>query len=101
MSAGEGSFAFEVQSRQDPSGDWHIVDLVPVGDPIEGETLNRIVLLRDLIKQNPNLGQEALARLATKEGIPRDQAIELLKDGTGKHWHVQKTGHNKSSYAVS
>jgi hypothetical protein len=46
------------------------------------------------------LGQEALARLAIKQGIPRDQAIEILKDGTDKHWRVNKAGHNKYSYSV-
>jgi hypothetical protein len=98
---GEGGFAFEVQSRQDRNGNWHIVDLVPATDPIKREMLENVELLRNLIRQNPNPGQEALARLAMKQGISRDQAIDLLKKGTGKYWQVQKTSHNKSSYTLS
>jgi hypothetical protein len=97
---GECSFAFQIQSARDSKGDWHIVDLVPAQDPIEGGKLKNIEILRNLIKHNLNSGQEALARLAIKQGIPRDQAIEILKDGTDKHWRVNKTGHNKYSYSV-
>jgi AAA domain-containing protein len=98
---GEGSFAFEVRSRRDPNGDWHIVDLVSAGDPIEAELSRKVEIIRKLIVRHPNLGQEALARLAMKQGIARNEAIEILKAGTGKHWHVEKIGHNKSSYSVS
>ncbi len=97
---GEGSFAFEVQSTQDRNGNWHIVDLVPATDPIEQETLENVEVLRNLIRQNPNLGQEALARLAADQGISRDQAIAALKDGVGKYWYVRRTSHNKSSYSL-
>ena len=83
---GEGSFSFEVQSRQDRNGDWHIVDLVATQDPIQGAMREKTEILRNLIKQNPNSGQEALAKLAADQGIARDQAIAALKDGTGKYW---------------
>jgi hypothetical protein len=89
------SFAFEVQSEQDRKGNWHIVGLVPAQDPIETRTRENVEILRNLIKQNPNSGQEALAGLAAKQGIPRDQAIATLKDGVGKYWQVRRTRHNK------
>ncbi|HTS06781.1 MAG TPA: AAA family ATPase [Candidatus Eisenbacteria bacterium] len=97
---GEGSFAFEVQSEQDQKGDWHIAGLVPVQDPIEQAKLRNIEILRKLIRQDPNSGQEALASAAMQEGLSRDQAIKLLKDGAGKHWRVHRIGHNKSSYSL-
>lgn len=97
---GEGSFAFEVQSRRDGNGNWQIAGLVPAGDPIEAETSKKNEILRDLIKQNPNLGQESLARLAVERGIPRDEAIELLKRGVGKHWRVERSAHGKFCYRL-
>jgi hypothetical protein len=98
---GEGSFAFEVQSRQDSKGNWHIVGLVPAQDPEEARAQEEIQLLRNLIRQNPNSGQEELAKLAAKQGIPREQAIKLLKDGVEKYWQARKTSHNKFSYSLA
>jgi hypothetical protein len=97
---GAGGFAFEVQSRQDRKGNWHIVDLVLAQDPKEAQLQQEIQLLRNLIRQNPNSGQEALATLASYQGIPRDQAITLLKDRAGKDWQVRRSGHNKFSYSL-
>lgn len=97
---GEGSFAFQVQSARHSKGDWHITGLVPAGDPAEAELRGKVRIISKLILQNPNLGQEALARRAIAEGMSRDQAIAILKDGTGKHWRLKKTTHNKSSYSV-
>ena len=97
---GEGSFPFEVQSEQDRKGNWHIVGLVPAQDPEEAKSKEEIQLLRNLIRQNPNSGQEELARLAAKQGIARDQAIKLLKDGIGKYWQVRRISHNKFSYSL-
>ena len=55
-------------------------------------------MLTRLIEQNPTLGQEELAVLASKQGIARDQAIAILKNGIGKHWRVDKGRYNKSTY---
>ncbi len=98
---GEGSFAFEVQSEQDRKGNWHIVDLVPAQDPEKAKALENIHLLQNLIRQNPNSGQEDLARLAAKqEIISRDQAITILKEGIGKYWQRRRISHNKFSYSL-
>ena len=97
---GVGNFAFEVQSKQDREGNWHIIDLVLLPDPDEAQSQEQIEQLRNLIKRNPASGQDALSRLAAGAGISRLQAIKLLKEGTGKHWQVRKIGHNKSSYSL-
>jgi AAA domain len=97
---GDGSFAFEVQSEKDRKGNWHIVGLVPAQDPEKAKSMAEIQLLHNLIQQNPNAGQEELARLAANEDIPRDQAIKLLKNGIGKYWEVRKNIHNKFSYSL-
>jgi AAA domain len=94
---GEGSFAFEVQSERDRKGNWHIVGLIPAQDPEEAQLQEEIDVLRNLIKQNPNAGQEEIARLAADQRIPRDRAIKLLKDGAGKYWQVRRT---KSQQAI-
>jgi hypothetical protein len=97
---GEGSLAFEVQSEQDRKGNWHIVGLVPAEDPEEAKSRQEIELLRNLIRQNSNSGQEELARIAADQGISRDKAVKLLKDEIGKYWQVRRTDHNKSSYLL-
>lgn len=97
---GEGSFAFEVQSEQDWNGNWHIVGLVSAQDPEETKSQEQIDLLRNLIRQNPNSGQQELAKLAAEQGIPRDEAVKLLKDGRKKDWQFRRISHNKSSYSL-
>lgn len=98
---GEGSFAFEVESEQDRKGNPHIVALVRAQDPEHAKLQEEITLLRNLIKQNPTLGQDALARLAADHGtISRDQAINVLKAGIGKDWQVRRLGHNKLRYSL-
>ena len=97
---GVGSFAFEVQGTCDEKGEWHIVALLPVKAPAEREKEQNIETLRSLIKENTNLGQDALSKLAAERGIPRELAISLLRKGDGKYWQVQKTGHNKSVYSL-
>ncbi len=97
---GAGSFAFEVQGEQDDKGNWHIVGLAPAQDPAETKLQEQIDLLRNLIRQNPNSGQQELARLAAEQEIPRDEAVKLLKDGVGKYWQFRRGSHNKSSYSL-
>lgn len=97
---GIGSFAFEVQSTQDRHGKWRIAGLVSARDPEKAKSREDINLLRGLIKQNPTLGQEALARKASEEGLPRDQAIRLLKEGIGKDWQIRRIGHNKFCFSL-
>lgn len=97
---GEGSFAIEVQSAQDKRGNWHIVNLIRATDPFVVNMRDRVALLRDIIEKNPKLGQDALAKLASVQGIPRDQAIDTLKERTGIDWRVERVGHNKFSYSL-
>ena len=57
-------------------------------------------LLGRLIKANPELGQEELAKRAAKKGLGRDEAKELLKAGIGKHWQVEKAAHGKHTFKL-
>jgi hypothetical protein len=88
---GEGTFAFEVRSEQDREGNWHIVDLVPAQDPEEAKSQQDIHLLRNLIRENPNSGQEALAKLAKDHEIPRDRATVGLRLASLK-WDWMRRG---------
>jgi hypothetical protein len=74
-----------VLSKKDDKGSWHVTGFKLAKDPVEELKRKKIKFLCDLIDQNPDLGQEALARLAAKKGLARDQAIELLKSGMGKY----------------
>ena len=97
---GAATFAFEVLSKKDDKGKWHVTGFRLAKDPVEELKREKIKFLCDLIDQNPDLGQEALARLAATKGLARDQAIELLKSGMGKYWDVQKSAHGKYCYKV-
>jgi hypothetical protein len=55
---GEGAFAFEVKSSRDSKGKWHISDLQLTADPVEAAAQRSRGLLCDLIRQNPESGQE-------------------------------------------
>jgi AAA domain len=98
---GEGSFSFEPQGTQDEKGNWHITGLLPALDPVEKQKEQNVELMRNLIKANPNSGQEELARLAADQGIARDQAIAILKAGVRKYWQVRRNSHNKFSYSLT
>jgi hypothetical protein len=95
----EGVFAFEVQSQQDRNGNCHLVGLAPALDPERAKLQEEIALMLSLIRQNPNSGQEALAKAAATQGLSKDRAISLLKEGIGKHWNVQTTRHGKHLFS--
>lgn len=94
------TFAFEVRSKKDDSGEWHLTGLKLVNDPVEEQRREKMEFLRDLIRQNPDLGQEGLALLAAKKGLARDQAIEFLKSGVGKYWEVTKSANGRYFYQL-
>ena len=93
---GEGSFAFEVQTMIDDDGSSRILGI----GPALVSTKENVDMLRKLIEENPNSGKDTLSRLAAKEGISRDAAINILNAGEGKDWTVQKGKHNKHSYLL-
>lgn len=97
---GAGVFAFEITSRKGKDGEWHVSDLILVADPVAEVIRQKRDLLRDLIRANPEAGQESLALLAAKKGLARDEAISLLKKGDGKYWTVQKSAHGKYTYRL-
>lgn len=97
---GTGAFAFEVQTKKDKNGDWQVVALIPAKDPVQEAKRRKRELLRDLIRLNPDAGQEALAKLAANKGMSRDEAIELLKSGIEKYWTRKKIAHGKYIYKL-
>jgi len=97
---GSASFAFEVRNKKDDKEEWHVTGLRLAKDPIEEQKREKIDFLRNLIRQNPDLGQEGLALLAAKKGLARDQAIDFLKSGTGKYWKVTKSAHGRYCYQL-
>jgi len=97
---GEGSFAFEVQTGRDDNGHSRILDIVPAEMSFR-ETLNdHVELLCNLIRDNPALGQQALAQLAAQRGLPREHAVSLLKEGEGTHWQIIRLSHNKCRFKL-
>ena len=97
---GVGSFAVEVQSFKDKKGEWHISGFQLVGDPVVQEKRRNRDTLRDLIRQNPDMSQRRLAKLAAASGIGRDKAEKMLKDGIGKYWTVSEGAKGKMAYKL-
>jgi hypothetical protein len=71
-----------------------------VEDPKKIERQNKIEKLRRLIKNTPDASQRELANLATAEGLGRDEAEALLKQGIGKFWKVRKGPKTKLIYVL-
>jgi hypothetical protein len=98
---GVGSFASEVQSYQDESGEWHIKGFKPAAhDPVLDEKRKQRDMLRDFIRQHPDKSQRELAKLAAASGIGRDKAEKMLKAGIGKYWTVSEGAKGKLSYKL-
>jgi len=97
---GVGTFCFEVQSKKDENGDWHVYGLMPAKDPLHERTKQKRNLIRTLIRKHPQVGQEGLAKLAAKKGLGRDEAIAILKAGIRKYWDVEKSAHGRFIYKV-
>jgi hypothetical protein len=98
---GIGTFAFEVISRQNKEGKWHLSRLQLAPNPAELLAERNREILRDLIRKNPNAGQQELGRLASEIGnMSRDQAVKILKDGISKYWLASKTSHGKTCYVL-
>jgi hypothetical protein len=98
---GVGSFAFEVRNRRDKKGGWHFSDLQPVQDPVEAAARRNREILRDLIRKNTGLGQQALAKLASEAGdFSRDEAAKILQEGISKYWTAHRGAHGKLCYQL-
>ncbi len=72
-----------------------------VEDPKKVERQLKIERLRHLIKKSPHASQRQLANLATALGLGRDEAEDLLKQGTGKFWAASIGPKGKKTYVLS
>lgn len=98
---GLGDFSFEIRGEQDKQGDWHIASVEKVKDPILVKKERDIAILQRLIRENPSLGQRALAKLAASTtDIKRDRAEALLREGTGRYWRKVPVGARKVVFRV-
>jgi hypothetical protein len=97
-----GTFSFEVRSRIDSKGDWHLRSLEAVKDRTVIEQEKQVKKLYKLIEANPALGKDAIANLADKEGIAvRDRARALIRDGlANKQLEQLKKAHGKRPLRV-
>ena len=77
---GLGDFSFEIKGKPDKDGEWHIASVEPVKGPILVKHEQEIAILQRLIRDNHDLGQRSLARLAASTtDIKRDRAETALK----------------------
>jgi len=103
---GVGTFSFKVKAEKDSHGKWHLRGLKATEDEAVSKVEHQIEQLKQVIKENPTLGQEELANLAAerhkpgKKQISRDAARQLLQEGTGKHWKVIAKGSRKLTFQV-
>jgi KaiC/GvpD/RAD55 family RecA-like ATPase len=99
---GDGSFAFEVVSRQSEKGGWHLSELLRAKNPEEVALARKRDRLLQLIRDNPNNSQKELAALASETAeMGRDEAIDILREGvkTG-HWTRIRMKHGLFRYSL-
>jgi hypothetical protein len=88
-----GTFSVEIKAAMDDKDEWHTLSVEPTKDILVLEVEKQIEGMKHLIRHNPSLGHDELAKLAAKDGIvKRDPARRLLQEGTGKHWEAITTG---------
>jgi len=98
---GIGSLTVEVQSSKDENGEWHIKGFeLSARDPVSDEKIKQRDVLRKLIRKNPNMSQRKLAMLAAANGLGRDKAERMLKEGIGKYWAVSEDDRGKMTYKL-
>lgn len=94
-----GNFRFEVRAKLDETGNWHCT---PPGVSKDIDALKNYAVklkMRELIRENPNLGTETLCELADDIGLlSRDKSRDLLKEGTGELWKAVERGRRKVTY---
>jgi hypothetical protein len=98
---GLGDFSFEIKGRQDKKGEWHIASVEPVKDPVLAKREREIAVLKQLIRDNSDLGQRSLAKLAASTTeIKRDRAETLLREGIDRYWKTVPMGARKVVYRL-
>jgi hypothetical protein len=92
-----GSSSFAIRPRV---VDGQVAGFESVKDPRLEERSKKRALLRDLIRKNPGMVQHELVKRAQEKGLSRDEAREILNNGTGKYWAVRITAHGAKTYAL-
>jgi AAA domain len=98
---GVGTFSMENEAARNGSGHWHTVSVRPTKDRSVRKTEKRISAMQHLISKNRAQGKEGLVKKAVEAGIEsRDDARQLLEQGTGTYWKAINRGNNKRVFRV-
>jgi RecA-family ATPase len=97
-----GTFSIEIKAAMNEKDEWHTRSVEPTKDKAVIKQEKEIEGMKQLIRDNPSLGQEDLAKLAAQEKIVsgRDRTRRLLQDGLGKHWKSLPRSHGKMTFRV-
>jgi hypothetical protein len=98
---GEGTFSLVIQATKNEKGHWHTDSVEPTKDRSIKRTEHRISAMKELISRNPSRGKEELVKKAVEARLgSRDDARQLLEQGTGTFWKSIKQGNNKTVFRV-
>jgi hypothetical protein len=95
---GVGTFSMQVRATVNQNGEWHTTSIEPIKDTSVRKVEKKVRWLQELIARNPKAGYTELGKLAAtrKENghklVGEKQAIQLLREGAGKHWKVIEKG---------
>jgi hypothetical protein len=100
---GVGTFSLEIEAAKNGDGQWHTVSVKPTKDRSVKRTERRITAMQHLISTNRTQGKEGLVKIAVEAGMEsRDDARQLLEQGTGTYWKTIKKGsNNKTVFRVN
>ena len=98
---GVGTFSVEAKGTLDSHGNWHTTSFKPTKDRAVQKSEKRISAMRHLISKNRTSGKEDLVKKAVEQELEsRDEARQLLDQGTGVYWEAIKKSRNKTVFRV-
>jgi len=104
---GVGTFSMLVKATVNANGEWHTTNVEAIKDISVRKVEKKVRWLQEVIDQNPKAGQNDLGKLAAKRTengsklLGEKQAIQLLKEGSGKYWRMIPQGKdNKKVFRV-
>ena len=98
---GVGTFSIEIKAAMNEKGHWHTVSINPTKDRSVRRAEKRVSGMQYLISKYPTQGKEGLVKKAVEAGIEsRDDARQLLEQGTGIYWKPVTKSNNKKVFRV-
>ena len=104
---GVGTFSMLVKATVNANGEWHTTNVEAIKDISVRKVEKKVRWLQEVIDQNPKAGQNDLGKLAAKRTengsklLGEKQAIQLLKEGSGKYSRMIPQGKdNKKVFRV-